>query len=109
MAGRVVVSAAKKLAKSAAKEATKPRRRALRAPLSVTPTAAKQVKEILATNDDAIGVRLGVKTRKTPPFILFLILPSSVKSNTLGLMFVSIYLLYAKLFFAVICFKIFSH
>ena len=62
MAGRVVVNAAKAAAKSATK--ARPTRRALRAPLTVTVRAAEQVKEILSTNEDALGVRLGVKTRK---------------------------------------------
>ena len=62
MACRVVVSAAKQVAKGAARPR---RRRALRAPLNITPAAAEQVKEILSSNEEALGVRLGVKTRES--------------------------------------------
>ena len=83
MAGRVVLNAAKNAATSATKHMAKkkPRRRALRAPLTITPGGAQQVKDILATNDDAIGVRLGVKTRACPQPSLFLCDPSSPCSS----------------------------
>jgi hypothetical protein len=60
MATRVIVPAAKEIAKATGK--TVRRRRPLRAPLQVTTAAAEQVKEIMSTNDNALGVRLGVKT-----------------------------------------------
>lgn len=60
MAGRVVAAAAKEVGKRAARA---PRRRVLRAPITLTTAAADQIKEILATNEDAYGVRLGVRTR----------------------------------------------
>ena len=73
MAGRVVVSAAKQVAKGAVRPR---RRRALRAPLNITPAAAEQVKEILSSNEEALGVRLGVKTRES--FLLFVVVVPAV-------------------------------
>ena len=83
MAGRVVVSAAKQVAKGAVRPR---RRRALRAPLNITPAAAEQVKEILSSNEDALGVRLGVKTRESvsffvPVFLSWLFLSFSARSR----------------------------
>ena len=62
MATRVVVGKAAQAVGKAIKKAPR-KRRALRAPLSITTNAAQQVKDILSTNEDALGVRLGVKTR----------------------------------------------
>ena len=59
MAGRVVVTGAKGVAKQAVR-----RRRVLRAPLKISELAAGQIKDILSSREDAFGVRLGVRTRE---------------------------------------------
>ena len=68
-AGRVTTGAAGDGAPATATPATsgaakkKPRRRLLPAPLTVTANAAARIAELLSAKPDAIGVRLGVRTR----------------------------------------------
>ena len=61
MATRVIVNSSKRL------------RRELPAVMSVTEKAAERVTHLLSGNPDALGIRVGVKTRKTSLSVIYMV------------------------------------